>query len=317
MFMKKTWSRGSITGLLAVLLYTHIALAAAGAGEIVSFGTEGKNIVLYVQNPGENCEIQCQVGTSEVEKIESYPIEKETVPIETIILLDNSLSVVEKYRPIIRTIMSELAANRMNGEQFTIAVFSDEIQYLVEKCTDYVQVKQAIDGITYNNQETYLTDVLYTMLSEMNKENNTENKATLKRIVIISDGVDNKSIGYTKEELYDALEKTPYPIFTLGCTYKNNNEQLKNMFVLSRLTGGDSWLLDDVSDPMTIIDSVSSLNQALKVVITPKDKDCDGTRKGVNLVVKSGEQSISDSIEMVMPFSTIEEKTDDEYCTDR
>ena len=165
MFMKKTWSRGSITGLLAVLLYTHIALAAAGAGEIVSFGTEGKNIVLYVQNPGENCEIQCQVGTSEVEKIESYPIEKETVPIETIILLDNSLSVVEKYRPIIRTIMSELAANRMNGEQFTIAVFSDEIQYLVEKCTDYVQVKQAIDGITYNNQETYLTDVLYTMLS--------------------------------------------------------------------------------------------------------------------------------------------------------
>ncbi len=310
MFMKKTWSRGSIAGLLAVLLYTHIALAAAGAGEIVSFGTEGKNIVLYVQNPGENCEIQCQVGTSEVEKIESYPIEKETVPIETIILLDNSLSVVEKYRPIIRTIMSELAANRMNGEQFTIAVFSDEIQYLVEKCTDYVQVKQAIDGITYNNQETYLTDVLYTMLSEMNKENNTENKATLKRIVIISDGVDNKSIGYTKEELYDALEKTPYPIFTLGCTYKNNNEQLKNMFVLSRLTGGDSWLLDDVSDPMTIIDSVSSLNQALKVVITPKDKECDGTRKGVNLVVKSGEQSISDSIEMVMPFSTVAETTE-------
>lgn len=82
------------------------------------------------------------------------------------------------------------------------------------------------------------------------------------------------------------------------------------MFVLSRLTGGDSWLLDDVSDPMTIIDSVSSLNQALKVVITPKDKDCDGTRKGVNLVVKSGEQSISDSIEMVMPFSTVAETTE-------
>lgn len=310
MFMKKTWNRGIIAGVLTVFLYSHAALAAIGAGEILSFGTEGKNIVLYVQDPGDNCEIQCQVGTSEVEKIESHPIEKEAVPIETIILLDNSLSVVDKYRPTIRTIMSELAANRMNGEQFTIAVFSDEIHYLVEKCTDYVQVKQAIDGITYNNQETYLTDVLYTMLSKMNKENNTENKATLKRIVIISDGVDNKSIGYTKEELYDALEKTPYPIFTLGCTYKNNNEQLKNMFALSRLTGGESWLLDDVSDPMTIIDSVSALNQTLKVVITPKDKDCDGTRKGINLIVKSGEQSVSDSIEIVMPFSTVPETTE-------
>ena len=309
MFMKKTWSRGIITGLLTVLLCTHVALAAVGSGEILSFGTEGKNIVLYVRAPGDNCEFQCQVGTSEVEKIESHPIEKEEVPIETIILLDNSLSVVEKYRPTIRTIMSELAANRMNGEQFTIAVFSDEIHYLAEKCTDYVQVKQAIDGITYNNQETYLTDVLYTMLSKMNQENNTENKATLKRIVIISDGVDNKSIGYTKEELYDALEKTPYPIYTLGCTYKNNNEQLKNMFVLSRLTGGESWLLDDVSDPMTVIDSISSLNQALKVVVTPKDKDCDGTRKGINLTVKSGEQSVSDSIEIVMPFRTVPETT--------
>ena len=49
---------------------THTALAA-GANGILSFGTEGKDIVLYVQNPGEGYEIQCQVGTSEAEKIES------------------------------------------------------------------------------------------------------------------------------------------------------------------------------------------------------------------------------------------------------
>lgn len=309
MSMKKIWNKGIIGGLLAVSLCAHIAFGAAEAGEILSFGTEGKNIVLYVQDPGDNYEIQCQVGTSEVEKIESHPIAEEEVPIETIILLDNSLSVIDKYRPTIHRIMSELAANRMNGEQFTIALFSDQINYLVEKCTDYAEVKQIIDGITYNNQETYLTDVLYTMLTEMTKENSTENKTTMKRIVIISDGVDNKSIGYTKEELYDALAKTPYPIFTLGCTYKNNNEQLKNMFALSRMTGGESWLLDDVSDPMTVIRSIASLNQSLKVVVTPKDKDCDGTRKGINLIVQSGEKSVSDSIEIMMPFSTIEETT--------
>lgn len=298
-----------MAGLLAACLCARGALAAAGAGEILSFGTEDKEIVLYIQNPGETFEIQCQIGTSEAEKIESHPIREEAVPIETIILLDNSLSVVDKYRPMISTVMSELAANRMNGEQFTIAVFSDQLNYLVRKCTDYVQVKQVIDGITYNNQETYLTDVLYSMLTEMNGENGTENKTTLKRIIIISDGVDNKSIGYTKEELYGALGKTPYPIFTLGCTYKNNNEQLKNMFALSRMTGGESWLLDDVSDPMEIINGVSALNQALKVVVTPKEKDRDGTRKGVNLIVKAGDQTISDSVEMAMPFDTIQETT--------
>ncbi len=307
MFMERIWSRGILGGVLAVFFCTHFALAAVEAGGILSFGNEDKNIVLYIQDPGENYEIQCQIGTSEVEKIESHPIAQEAVPIETIILLDNSLSVVDKYRPMIRTVMSELAANRMNGEQFTIAVFSDQIEYLVEKCTDYAQVKQVIDGITYHDQETYLTDVLYSMLSDMNKKQNIENKAALKRIIIISDGVDNKSIGYTKEELYGALEKTPYPIFTLGCTYKKNNEQLKNMFALSRMTGGESWLMDDVSDPMEIVNGVSSLNRALKVVVTPKETDCDGTRRGINLIVRSGDKSVSDSVEMTMPFVTIAE----------
>ncbi len=151
---------------MAAAVGAQMAWAAAQGGEILGFATDEKNIVLYVQNPGENYEIQCQIGTSEAERIESHPITEDVVPMETIILLDNSLSVVEKYRPMIRTIMSELAANRMNGEQFTIAVFSDQIQYLTEQCTDYAQVKQAIDGIAYNNQETYLTDVLYNMLAE-------------------------------------------------------------------------------------------------------------------------------------------------------
>lgn len=305
--MKKIWGKGIAAGILAAAFCVQLIFAAYTGG-IYSFAVKDKDIILYVQNPGDGCEIQCQIGTSEAEKIESHPIAEEEVPIETIILLDNSLSVTEKYRPLIRTVMSELAANRMEGEQFTIAVFSDQIQYLVQKSKDYAQVKQVIEGIAYQDQETYLTDVLYTMLAEINKENST----TLKRIVIISDGVDNKSIGYTKEELYAALEKTPYPIFTLGCTYKNNNEQLKNMFALSRTTGGESWMLDEVSDPMTIIQKIAELNQTLKVVVTPKDKECDGTKKGINLVLKSGEQSISDSIEVMMPFHTIEETTTEE-----
>ena len=75
-------------------------------------------------------------------------------------------------------------------------------------------------------------------------------------------GVDNKSIGYTKEELYAALEKMPYPIYTVGCTYKENNEQLKNMFALSRMTGGASWLLDDVSDYMARVSPAGNVGSA-------------------------------------------------------
>lgn len=309
--MKRGWKRSLIGGVLVFIMCFRISLAAEEPGKVLSFGTEDKNIILYVQNPGEEYEIQCQIGTSEAEAIESHRITEDMTSMETIILLDNSLSVVEKYRPTISTILSQLAENRMEGELFTVATFSDQLNYLIKDSTDLTQIKQVIDGISYNNQETYLTDILYDMLTEINGESNI----TLKRIVIISDGVDNKSIGYTKEELYDLLKKRPYPIYTIGCTYQNNNEQLKNMFALSRMTGGESYLLDDVSDPMTVVNGVKSLNDAVKVVITPKAKDCDGTKKGVGLTVTANGQKVNNTLEITMPFSIIEETTTPEETT--
>lgn len=276
---------------------------AANPGEILSFGTEGTNIVIFLQNPGQNCEVQCQIGTSEAEKIEIHEITEENTPIETIVLVDNSLSVVEKYRPFIKNTLSELAANRMDGESFSIAAFSDQINWLVQDSTDYSQVRQAVESIVYTDQETYLTDVLYELLTEFE----SKEAPSLKRIIIISDGVDNKDIGYTKEELYSQLERTPYPIYTLGCTYKENNEQLKNMFALSRMTGGESWLMDEVSDPLLIVNGISEINHAIKVTVTPKQQDCDGAKKGVSILVKTDEQTFHDSIEMKMPFALIEE----------
>lgn len=305
--MKREWKRWLVCGAAAIMLCHNAVFAAEDPGKILSYGIEEKNIVLYVQNPGDTYEIQCQIGTGEAEQVESHRIMEDDIPMKTIILLDNSLSTVEKYRPQISSILSELTANRMDGEEFTIATFSDQPNYLIQDSAEYAALKQTIDGITYEKQETYLTDVLYDMLEEMNRENN----AVLKRIIIISDGADDKSIGYTKEELYNLLEKTPYPIFTLGCTNGDNTERLKNMFALSRITGGEAYLLDDVADPMEIVTGVAALNQTIKVVVTPKDADCDGTRRGINLTVVSGGETISDSVEITMPFPTNENAGND------
>ena len=139
--MKKGWKK-SLIAIVFVFLLCHSISLATEPGSVLSFGTEEKNIVLYIQNPGETYEVQCQIGTSEAEVIKSHSITKDAIPIKTIILLDNSLSVVEKYRPTIQTILLDLAANRMVGEQFTIATFSEEVSYLLKDCSDYTQIKQ-------------------------------------------------------------------------------------------------------------------------------------------------------------------------------
>ncbi len=282
--------------LICTCLFGMNVKAETRQGKVLAVGKDGTNILLYVDNPGENLRIECQIGTASCESVTVSPISEDETPIKTIFLVDNSLSVQEKYRPMIADILTQLAANRMNGEIYSVGVFSEEITWLLEDSSNYIQIQEAIKSISYQNQETYLTDVLYELLSQ-------EADTGFKRIIIISDGVDNKTIGYTKEELYSLIEANPWPIYTLGCTYKSNNEELKNMFALSRLTQGESWLMDEVTDATSVVAGVENLNDAYKITIMPDDAICDGSTKGISLRLINGEETIQYTLEMQMPFA--------------
>ena len=296
--MKKSNRKAML--LAAVLaLQSWFPAMAAEPGTVLSTETREEGIVAYVQNPGETENVDFQIGTQLCGSVSVKPVAGEEVPLKTIILVDNSLSVVEKYRPFIQQTLQDIVADRLDREQFDIAVFGEDIQYLVRDSSDYAQIKQVVDGITYQDRETYLTDVLYDLLKELEASKDS----CFKRIVIVSDGVDNKSIGYTKEELYALIGQNPYPVYTLGCTYKENGEQLKNMFALSRMTNGRSYLLDEVTDPLTIINDLSADRDILKVTAEPDSSLCDGSRKAVQITFHTAGGDITGSAEVRMPFA--------------
>lgn len=300
MQIKKIWI--ALCVFISVMAGTG---AVAQAGEVMNAEVENNQIVLYVQNPGEVQSVECQIGTTQCTEIAYGMIEEQQTPVHTLILWDNSLSVREKYRPMIKEIMTNLAANRMPQEQITIATFSDQITYVAEKSGDFAQLKQVIDSVQYADQETYLTDVLYELLTDWNQKA----EPGYKRIVIVSDGVDNKSLGYTKEELYELLEEHPYPIYTIGCTYENtdNSEALKNMFALSRMTHADSWTIDEIQDTMEVANSVAKGNQVMRIAVTPPNAICDGTAKGVKLTVTAADGTAQEFSTVVnMPFGAVE-----------
>lgn len=291
-------------GLKALIMAAAMALAsvmpasAADPGAVLSTDTKDGQIVMYVQNPGTAGSMEFQIGTGLCSQVESGPLSEQEIPLKTIILLDNSLSVTDKYRPFISQAVQDIVADRMDREQFTIATFSESIQYLVQDSNDYAQIKQIVDGISYQDQETYLTDVLYDLLKELDKAEDD----CFKRIIIISDGVDNKSIGYTKEELYDLIGKNPYPIYTLGCTYKDNSEQLKNMFALSRMSNGRSYLLDEVEDPITVVTDLAGDRDILKITASPDANLCDGSVKTVQITFHTSEGDVTSMAEIRMPM---------------
>lgn len=118
------------------------------------------------------------------------------------------------------------------------------------------------------------------------------------RIIVISDGVDNKTLGYTKDELYSLLKDVRIPVYTIGCQTGNNNEELENMFALSRMTGVDSFLLDETEELLSITDTLNQDRNITKLTIKPTQEMLDGSRKTIKITFQDGDVL---STEILMP----------------
>ena len=149
---------------------------------------------------------------------------------KTLILVDHSLSIPKADRSKTKEMLVDLIAEKKDNELVRIATFDQGVHYLTEYITDYTELKKAVQSIEYKDQETYLTDVLYEVL----EKDFLASEDIYNRIIIISDGVDNKALGYTKEELYTKVKERAIPVYTIGCSDGKNEEQLKNMFAISR-----------------------------------------------------------------------------------
>ena len=292
--MKKLIRRMLCIGIAAWLL----CIQAAAAGSAVWGSIQGQTAILYLAGASAEDNLNCQVGSTPAEIASKTKVNTLDAPMETIILLDNSFSIPPAQRTIVTKVLEDLIANRLNGEKFTIATISDQVTYLCEGASDYSQLKNIIQNLQYQNQNTQLTDGLYKVLDKLSKAD----AGVLRRVLLVSDGVDNKQIGYTREELNQMIQKTGYPLYTIGCTDlydTNNTEKLQNLFALSRLTYGNPYHVEAIQDSMMVVNAMLAWNQALRIDVRLPDTACDGSKK-VLQVSKDGTPTYT--LELTMPI---------------
>lgn len=282
-------------GIMLLSLLLPKGIYAAGTAAIMEVSTGDSEITVFVKGMGEESgQLSVQIGTAVCEDVSITGIKEKALPMQTLIMIDNSISIPEKARGQITEILQNLIADRLAGEETAVAAFSEDVTYLTDYTSDYAQLKSAVESIDYYDQETYLTDVLYDLLSA---EYISKPEDTYRRIIVISDGVDNKSIGYTKEELYTLLRENPVPVYSIGIGTGKNDEQLENMFAISRVTGAESFLLGEMENVLDINSILNEDREILEVKIRPDADLLDGTRKSVKLISESG-QSLAAEIYM-------------------
>ena len=272
--------------------------------EIISTKTVSDELFLFIKLPKEKIDYMTyQIGTSLCKDIKSKPINQLDVAMKTLILVDNSLSIPMEDREKTKDMLLEFIAEKKDNEWVRIATFNEELHYLTDYVNDYTTLKKAIQSIQYNDQETYLTDVLYTVLDSDFKNIQKD----YSRIIIISDGVDNKALGYTKEELYAKLEEQSVPIYTFGCRNDNNDEQLKNMFALSRASKANYYLMEQIRDIAVPVGELAADRHIVRLQILPPDNLLDGSIKNSKLTIEQGGREYTLTADVLMPFKVKEE----------
>ena len=256
-----------------------------------------EGIDLYINGLGEYSDVTGQIGREPVE------VERTGQDIEghTIILLDNSLSVTKDNLAKVKDVLKKYAEIKKENEKVSLAVYGTDIQYLLEKEKEKDKIIETVESVASEDKDTYLTDVLYDELVKLGS------KTEYTRFVIITDGVDNKEIGYTKEELSEYLKENLYPVYTIGCRYKSNEEELKNLFAISRLTNAKYYLLDDCEVLDEIAEGLCEPVAGIKIKVP--DELRDGSIKNILLSFQSEAGTVEVAGELAVPFGLKEEGT--------
>ena len=208
--MRKKLQKGILLLISLFFLYPNNKIFAAEDPVIYNSYAEKNNLQIYVGNVNDIQNVGCQIGNIRCEDVSV----NSQISMESYILIDNSLSIDSKYRETIGQILQTLIDTKGENETITLATIDQKLHYLVQKSTDGEQLKQLVKGIVYEDLDTKVTDVIYSLCKELE----AQPFDGLRRIVLISDGAEFSSVGFTRQEMLDEVEKLSYPIYTIGST---------------------------------------------------------------------------------------------------
>lgn len=152
---------------------------------------------------------------------------------QTLVLVDNSFSVSKVNREITKETLKYLFSHSMEGRAYCFTPFSHTMDYAESYTVDYIGLEDMASRLEYENKEASITDVLTSVLAKWE-----ESDYACRNIIILTDGLEEESIYYEREELFYLLEHNSYPVYIVCLDQKDNSEVVKNLSAICRVSGG-------------------------------------------------------------------------------
>lgn len=272
------------------------------AAFVVNARSSEDGVFLYLKNMGADATVSsAQIGNTACRSVQTGALSETGLPVRTVILLDNSISLGNRWGEEAVSLLEQMIDRHAEGELFRIATFSEEVTELSGYSDDYEALKSAIGQITFENQDTYLSEMLYTCLKDAQ-----DNAANYTRFLIVADGADDQEISYTQAELTDLMNEAAVTIHTVGIRGKNNEALLETLFSYSRLTNGTYTLVEEESDPADVCGIADADYRMRYVRLVPEEADLDGSRKEIRVSLAPEGTELRTSV--IMPLAPAREK---------
>lgn len=273
----------------------------ADEAKAISARTDGENIYLYIKDVSGVSGGTIQIGSSVCPKENVFvgDLDSFTIPMRTVILVDNSLSIPKANRQDIKDILVGIIDGHMQGEMFRIGTIADSVTWLSDSfSSDYTMLHACVEGLNYNDQDTYFSDCLYDAVKELAEIED----GIYSRIIVVSDGADDREIGYTNAEVSALLEESNIPVYTIGTV--GNNSALETMFAFSRITNAECFLLDNIISNEDIITALLADQSMVCIKVIPDAALLDGSTKNIQISLNTDAGEVIVRTSIVMPFGT-------------
>ena len=248
-------------------------------------------------SPGD---LSLLAGTEECLISEAGPVQG-SVPVKTILMLDNSKSVkdFEGLRELLRLLVS----NHMENEEFSLAVFDTGLEIISADSgvftNDYDHLLSLLDSVSQADRNTAVDNALMQALSYVTDD------GSLYRIILASDGGDAVNSGLvTLQEVDSCLQEKPVILHTIGVQWNSSAANgLDGMAYLGRKygtfhtyeAGSSGVILSDINEDSSIWYADAFISPSLQ----------DGSIRSLKAEYLSADNSFTVSRDVRMPQSLL------------
>lgn len=294
----------SVTALLILAvffaLYTRLILATdvqpIDFVNVAGYRTTEDGIYVYIRNAGSVSDIPVvQIGSEICNNVEI----KENIEYKTVILLDNSQSISSRWQKEAVSLMSGIVDGHVDGESIKLASFADGLNIWSDYTTDYSILSNLIQNITFKNQDSYLTDILYDLIGK----EDSSGESCFVRFILITDGADDNEVTYTQEELNEAIRSSGISLSAVGVNTGKNSAELERLFSYVRLTNGNYLMVNKGDAPDEFLQMLQQDRNMLCFKIVPDRSMQDGSTKETKFTINTEQGEVVLKTSLEMPFA--------------